>query len=187
MKNLSCAVLLGWVILIALAGLASAAPPAEPAKVEVPNGSFEEVSPENGLPAGWGLLGQGDPVRMDEEVACDGRRSLKVTLRGGGAGATVVGMIKVQPERACVYRVSVRVRTFDFNGTASLFVSPYPLPSQAQFSPEKLTGTQDWRPLTVDVPVDPKVNALQLRLITAGSLGQVWWDQVEITVREARP
>lgn len=161
--------------------------PAEPTRVEVSNGSFEEVLPETGLPAGWGLLGQGDPVRVDEAVACDGKRSLKVTLRGGGAGATVVGMLKVQPERACVYRVSVRVRTFDFNGTASLFVSPYPLPSQARVSPEKPTGTQDWRTLSVDVPVDPKVNGLQLRLIAAGSLGQVWWDQVEIAALEAKP
>ena len=155
--------------------------------ITLPNASFEEVDPSTRKPAPWNLpAGIGS---VDDTVARTGKRSVKICFKGPRESGMVVAMIPVPPVPPApqisntatgTYRLSVYVRSLDFDGQVQLHVFTYPASTGKNYLSDTLTGTGDWRRLTLDIPAQQSIQSLQVRLNVGGSWGQVWFDDASI-------
>lgn len=183
MPNMTGLILLGSAMLVAtpVATLAEV-PVALGAPLE--NGSFEEIDPRNSLPSGWSARdAETVIIRIDGQTARDGKHSVQMLFGGLNETCFVVRHVTLPKVHSAVFRVSAWVRGLDFDGNACLEVYHYPNPRGA-FQSKKMTGTFLWQRISVDLPCRPEDKELQIRVQAAGSWGQVWFDQVEVTAGE---
>lgn len=152
--------------------------------VVLPNGSFEEVNTANGIPQSWGIIGGRAPT-LDSGVALEGKRSVRFLFQGPREGYTLSTMLPIAVDKPATCRISFYVRSLDFDGEAVVYVYRYPAKAGPFFSSRKVTGTNDWQKVEVEVPISGEHNALQVRLSVDGAWGEVWFDKGEASLVEA--
>jgi hypothetical protein len=154
--------------------------PTDDPSVRVPNSGFEETEGDNFL--GWEVQdAPGVATFADHSVA----RSEDVSARaehldkGWYGGARLAAKIPVRPFRQ--YRISVWVKTQDFDGYAYLLViAPTEKQRDLANSYPSIQPTQDW------TRYDLLVNSLNFDKlvcyfgVNGGNKGRLWWDDVTI-------
>jgi hypothetical protein len=151
----------------------------------VKNPSMEETDGKSHLPAGYLPVYQGI-VQADSSVAFEGKRSVKLTLRGQFESFGFYQHVaSTAPEGApCHFRV--HVRTHDLQGDVFFQIYRYPNPEQEFKSVQKVSGTQDWTTLDAVAPAKNGGDAFMVRMMVTGSAGQVWFDNLEAWVEEKK-
>ena len=172
------------IVLVAAAFLMmGAAPPAKPL-LQVQNGSMEQVAANAKLPTGYVQWGDPGLIQVDPTVAFEGKQSVKVVLSGESATVAMYQPVTHTVPEGMYCRFRVRVRTHDLDGQACLWVHRYPAPlTDVDHYSRKISGTQDWTTLEVTVPAK-KDNQFQVFMLTTGTWGRVWWDNLEASMEE---
>jgi hypothetical protein len=169
---------------LALSLVASRAAPEHKPVFRLTNGSMEETNEERGLPAGYSALGQGH-VLVEENVAFEGKRSVKMVLRGDYATVALVAQVPCSVPDGKTSLVRARVRTHDLRGEAYIMIYRYPPPlAPAFYSAQRISGTTEWTTVEARVPAKKGGDALQIRLCVRGTGGRAWWDCLEAVVVE---
>jgi hypothetical protein len=124
---------------------------------------------------------------VEESVAFEGDRSVKMVLRGGHESMALIAQVPCSVPEGKVIRIRAEVRTHDLMGEAYIMIYRYPPPlAPAFYSTRRVSGTGDWTTLEARVPAKQGGDALQIRLCVAGTRGRVWWDGLEAAVEEAK-
>ena len=153
------------------------------APLTVKNSSMEELSDKGPMPAGYAPVYEG-LIQVDSSVAFEGRRSVKLLLRGQqetfGFYEHVASAV---PEgQLCHFRV--HVRTQDLRGKVFFQIYRYPNPEQEFRSTQEVSGTQEWTTLEATAPAKKGGDAFMVRMMVSGTAGRVWFDKLEAFLEE---
>ena len=172
------------VIALLSALLLIAAAPGKKTLLDVKNASMEQVPDGKSTPAHFPRF-YGGLALTDGTVAFDGKRSVKMLLRGKFESFGMYQMIRARVPVGKTCRFRVRVRTHDLAGRAYLMVYRYPAPFKQTFrSKRKISGTNEWTALEASLPAKAGGDAFMVRMMVDGTWGRVWWDQLEGWVEE---
>jgi hypothetical protein len=175
-------------IVVAMTVMA-ADPLAQPPKppLSVTNASMEEVAVNAKAPTGYVIWGTpGGLIQSDPTVAFEGKRSVKLTLKGESETFGVYQSVASTAPEGAKCRFRARVRTQDLDGQAYLMIYVYstrPL-GEPYFSATRISGTQDWTTVEAVVPAHKEGKLFQVFMLVTGTWGRVWWDNLEASVEE---
>ncbi len=169
----------------------------KPSENFMPNGSFEEDRDRSGGADGWEAMAFESPAVLgwDDAVARSGKRSLRIADSGGDAGETdwrrctgrwVSARRPVEP--GSEYTLEVWVKTRDVTGHASAHLA-WQRGSKwlSEVPTERVTGTAEWRKLSVTAKAPPGADTVVVSMNLARSQGTAWFDDMRVAGRSDEP
>lgn len=155
--------------------------PETPAEPILKNGGFEEGH-RGGTPAGWGFVDEPGTVSvLDTETFAEGKTSLRMRDIGPDEPRNGRTMQRIAVKPFQYYRVSVSVKTQDFDSTGAMNIAVLDEKGRSlNWHMPPMAATQDWR--RIDVTFNSLDNeAVNLYFGTWGARrGTVWWDDARV-------
>ncbi len=155
--------------------------PEQPAEPILKNGDFE-AGHRNGTPLGWGFVdGPGTVSILDTEIFGEGKQSLRMRDIGPDEARNGRVMQKIAVKPFQYYRVSVLVKTENFESTSAMNVTVLGTDGRSlNYHMPAVAPTQDWK--RVDVTFNSLENeSVNVYFGTWGARrGTVWWDDARV-------
>ncbi len=161
------------------------------------NPSFEEDRNRDGEPDGWRAMSFDSPAQLawDDGISRSGRRGARIrdSFREGeprdwklATGRWVSAAYPVEP--GSEYHLDVWVKTENATGQAYAHLAWQEGSRWLSEDPtERLSGTHDWRKLSVTATAPPEADTLIVSLNLARSRGTAWFDDVRVSGKSELP
>ena len=155
------------------------------------NSSFEEDRDRDTHPDGWRSYAFDSPARLDWEdsMSRSGKRSLKISdsFRAGDqrnwkrcTGRWVSARQSIEP--ATVYRLEVWCKSEGVSGQAYAHLAwQRGTKWLSETATERVSGTSDWRKLTVSALAPAEADTVVVSLNLSRSKGTAWFDDVNLS------
>jgi len=161
------------------------------------NPSAEEDRNRDGAPDGWRASAYDSPavLKWDKSVAHTGKASLRISDSRHPTGKAWnentgrwVSASKKEISPGAKYTLSAWVKTRDVNGKASVCIAWWKDGKwHSESYAEGVSGTTDWKQISVTAKAPPQANSAMIYLNLGGSDGTAWFDDIHMTRGESFP